>query len=141
MHFVDECVILVKGGDGGNGIVAFDAGPGRPRGGPTGGDGGNGGSVILVAQEQMMVTRSSIDLPSRVPRQRGEHGGGAIAPAGGRRSDRRVPRGVVVRMRPARCCATWPRSGSASWRPAVGWADAATSTSPPHLAGPDFAEG
>ena len=49
MQFIDEAVIHVKAGDGGNGSAAFRREDGVPRGGPSGGDGGNGGSVIVVA--------------------------------------------------------------------------------------------
>lgn len=52
MQFIDECTIFVRGGDGGDGCAAFRREPGRPRGGPAGGDGGNGGSVILFADPQ-----------------------------------------------------------------------------------------
>jgi len=47
--FVDEAKIFVKGGDGGNGCVAFRREKYVPRGGPSGGDGGNGGSIFLEA--------------------------------------------------------------------------------------------
>jgi len=49
MQFIDEAVIHVKAGDGGNGSAAFRREDGVPRGGPSGGDGGNGGSVLVVA--------------------------------------------------------------------------------------------
>src|SRR5579862_1733856 len=47
--FADEAKILVKGGDGGNGCLAFRREKYVPRGGPSGGDGGNGGDVYLEA--------------------------------------------------------------------------------------------
>ncbi len=47
MAFIDECKILFKAGDGGNGLVAWRREAHVPLGGPAGGDGGNGGSIIL----------------------------------------------------------------------------------------------
>jgi GTP-binding protein len=47
--FVDEAIIHVTAGDGGNGCVSFRREKYIPKGGPDGGDGGNGGSVIFVA--------------------------------------------------------------------------------------------
>jgi GTP-binding protein len=47
--FVDEALIHVKAGDGGEGCVSFRREKYVPKGGPDGGDGGNGGDVIFVA--------------------------------------------------------------------------------------------
>jgi GTP-binding protein len=53
MQFIDEAVIHVKAGDGGNGSAAFRREDGVPRGGPSGGDGGNGGSIVVIAEVQL----------------------------------------------------------------------------------------
>jgi GTP-binding protein len=49
--FIDRARISVRGGDGGDGAVAFRREKYVPKGGPAGGDGGDGGSVVLEVDE------------------------------------------------------------------------------------------
>jgi len=53
MKFIDEAIIQVTAGNGGNGCCSFLRLKFMPEGGPDGGDGGDGGSVWLVADEGM----------------------------------------------------------------------------------------
>ncbi|MDN5849860.1 MAG: GTPase ObgE, partial [Nitrococcus sp.] len=53
MKFVDEAIIQVRAGDGGDGCVSFRREKYIPRGGPDGGDGGRGGSIYLEATEDL----------------------------------------------------------------------------------------
>lgn len=48
--FIDEAIIKVKSGKGGDGAVHFRREKYVPRGGPDGGDGGRGGDVVLLVQ-------------------------------------------------------------------------------------------
>lgn len=52
MKFVDEALITVQSGDGGEGCVSFRREKFIERGGPDGGDGGKGGDVTFVASPQ-----------------------------------------------------------------------------------------
>ncbi|MCT2530564.1 Obg family GTPase CgtA [SAR92 clade bacterium H921] len=51
MKFVDEAIIKVHAGKGGNGCLSFRREKYIPKGGPDGGDGGDGGSVFLVGAD------------------------------------------------------------------------------------------
>lgn len=53
MKFVDEAVISVEAGKGGNGCLSFRREKYVAKGGPDGGDGGDGGSVWIVADEAL----------------------------------------------------------------------------------------
>jgi len=95
--FVDRVKIKVRGGNGGDGCIAFRREKYVPHGGPSGGDGGHGGSVILraVTGEQSLVT------PYFKPHweaKSGEHGRGKDQ-YGARGKDivLEVPLGTLVR--------------------------------------------
>jgi GTPase len=96
MKFVDEAIIKVHAGDGGNGCVSFRREKFIPFGGPNGGDGGHGGSVWLVADEGL---NTLIDFRHQrsFTAQRGENGRGSdMYGKGGEDTAIRVPIGTVV---------------------------------------------
>jgi GTP-binding protein len=74
--FADEAKIQVKGGDGGNGCIAFRREKFVPRGGPSGGDGGNGGDIFLesnVHDNTLLRYRYNREFSG----ERGRHGEGS----------------------------------------------------------------
>lgn len=76
MKFVDEAVIHVAAGDGGNGCVSFRREKAIPFGGPDGGDGGDGGSIYAVADENLN-TLADFRFTQRFKAPRGEPGSSA----------------------------------------------------------------
>src|SRR5690349_12059786 len=53
MKFIDEAIIEVIAGKGGNGAASFRREKYVPRGGPDGGDGGRGGSIYATADRNI----------------------------------------------------------------------------------------
>jgi GTP-binding protein len=53
MRFVDEALIKVEAGRGGDGCLSFRREKFIPRGGPDGGDGGDGGSIFFEASSNL----------------------------------------------------------------------------------------
>lgn len=96
MKFVDEAIINVKAGDGGNGCISFRREKYIPFGGPDGGDGGGGGSVWIIADEGL---NTLVDFRHQrsFKAQRGQNGMGAqMYGKGGDDNVIRVPIGTVV---------------------------------------------
>ena len=96
MKFVDEIELSVKGGDGGNGMVAFRREKYKPKMGPSGGDGGKGGSVIIVADDNV-GTLIDLRYKKNIAAKRGGHGQGNDKY--GKGSDNvmiRVPVGTII---------------------------------------------
>lgn len=96
MKFVDEAEIHVQAGAGGNGCASFRREKFIPFGGPDGGDGGKGGSVWLVADENL---NTLIDFRHRrlFKAKRGQNGmSRQMTGAAGEDLEIRVPVGTSV---------------------------------------------
>ena len=75
MRFIDEAVIEISSGDGGNGCLSFRREKFIPKGGPDGGDGGKGGSINFIAKESLH-TLQDFKLKRKYKAQNGRQGKG-----------------------------------------------------------------
>ncbi|AHG60000.1 Obg family GTPase CgtA [Buchnera aphidicola] len=75
MKFIDQTIIEVIAGKGGNGCVNFRREKYIPKGGPDGGDGGDGGNVWLEANNNLN-TLIDLRFKKKFCAQNGENGSG-----------------------------------------------------------------
>lgn len=96
MKFVDEAVIRVEAGNGGDGSVSFRRAKNLPKGGPDGGDGGDGGSVYLEV-DKTCNTLVDYRFEKNFAAEHGERGGSNVK-TGASREDLiiKVPLGTEV---------------------------------------------
>ena len=76
MKFIDEAKIEVIAGNGGNGCMSFRREKYIEKGGPDGGDGGKGGSIIMIADNNIN-TLVDYRFVKKYAAAKGEHGRGA----------------------------------------------------------------
>lgn len=96
MKFIDEAIVEVEGGNGGNGCVSFRREKYVPKGGPDGGDGGKGGDVIFVTDEGK-TTLMDIKYHRHYRAKRGAHGKGkCMHGRGGENKIVHLPVGTIV---------------------------------------------
>jgi GTP-binding protein len=96
-QFIDEAVVSVSAGGGGDGCVAWRREKFVPRGGPAGGDGGKGGDVVFVADPGLATLRDQKYQPEIRAERGGAGGGGHRTGADGADAVVRVPVGTVLR--------------------------------------------
>jgi GTP-binding protein len=96
-QFIDEAVVSVSAGAGGDGAVAWRREKYVPRGGPAGGDGGKGGDVVFVADPGLATLRDQKYQPEIRAEHGGKGGGNQRTGADGGDAVVRVPVGTVLR--------------------------------------------
>ena len=96
MRFIDEAIIEVSSGDGGNGCLSFRREKFIPKGGPDGGDGGKGGDINFVAKESLH-TLQDFKLKRKYKAKNGRQGKGKNMHGGdGEHTILQVPLGTIL---------------------------------------------
>ncbi len=94
--FIDEVIIKVKAGRGGDGCTSFRHEKFIEKGGPDGGNGGNGGNIVFIADEGL---KTLIDLRYQklIKGNKGSNGSGALRTgACGEDTIIKVPAGTTI---------------------------------------------
>ncbi|HOJ18781.1 MAG TPA: GTPase ObgE [Ignavibacteriaceae bacterium] len=95
--FIDYAEILIRGGRGGDGAVAFRREKYIPKGGPAGGNGGKGGDVFIVADPNLH-TLLDFRYKKDYFAQDGKPGGSSLKDGkGGENIIIRVPPGTLIK--------------------------------------------
>ncbi|KAF9045324.1 GTPase [Panaeolus papilionaceus] len=107
--FLDNVIVTVRAGDGGNGCAAFHREKFKPFGPPSGGDGGRGGDVYILPTTEL-TTLSTV--PKKIRAENGNHGQGTWQNGqAGTPMVVKVPVGTIIKQIP------WddPRRAKDAW--------------------------
>mgnify|MGYP001585074918 CR=1 FL=1 len=97
--FLDEAVIYVKGGNGGDGCISFRREKYVPKGGPNGGTGGKGGDVIFRVNKEIN-TLLDISSTAKYYAENGRPGEGSNKTGRqGKDLIMEIPKGTIVKDR------------------------------------------
>jgi GTP-binding protein len=97
MSFVDQAVLFVRAGRGGDGAVSFHREKYKPKGGPDGGDGGRGGDVVLEVSAEVFDLGWLAAHPHQRAKDGGRGQGNNRTGADAKDLVLRVPDGTLVR--------------------------------------------
>lgn len=95
--FIDEAVVRVQGGRGGNGVIRFISNKHNWKGGPDGGSGGDGGDVVIRSSLSISTLYQFRNRPKFVGGQGGDGGSNNKQGARGKIAVILVPIGAIVR--------------------------------------------
>ncbi|KAF8153180.1 GTPase [Crassisporium funariophilum] len=107
--FLDNVIVTVRAGKGGDGCAAFHREKFKPFGPPSGGDGGRGGDVYILPTSELTTLAT---VPKKIRGENGAHGQGTWQNGkAGSPLVIKVPVGTIVRQLP------WndPRRGKDAW--------------------------
>lgn len=94
--FLDEKLLHLKAGKGGDGAILFRREIYVPKGGPSGGDGGRGGDVVLVGRNNLH-TLSHLAYTDKIAAEDGANGGSNRSTGrSGEHTELLLPLGTVV---------------------------------------------